>query len=107
MSKQGKVPAKPGNFATGLNANAVLTFTANRITLGTIIWSYSDAPTNGRLTVFGGGWNVDVDITAGGPGFLPFQPGEYAVDNNDVVVTLYAGGAGIRGKLNVVGQGAT
>ena len=107
MGRQGMVPASPTNYAEGNNANASITYQRGRITLGTLIWSYSDDPTGGRLTVVGGGWNIDVDITTGGPGFLPLTPpGEYAIDDSDVVITLYAGGAGVIGKLNVVGRGA-
>ncbi len=102
-----KVPANPNNSAVGApNVNVVITYNVGRITLGTIIWSYSvQELVGGRLTVAGGGWNFDVDITVGGPGFLPFDFGEYAVDGNPVVVTLYAAGALAVGKLNVMGRG--
>jgi hypothetical protein len=106
MSRSGKTPANPANSAVSVpNADVTITYAPGRITLGNIVWSYNATPTGGRLTVTGGGWNVDVDIIVGGPGFIPFDFGEYAVDNNDVVITLYAGGAGVVGKLNVLGRG--
>lgn len=106
MSRSGKTPANTNNHVVSLpNTNVAITYTPGRITLGTIVWSYSAAPTGGRITVAGGGWNLDVDIIAAGPDFIPFNFGEYATDDNDVVITLYAGGAGIVGKLNVLGRG--
>lgn len=107
MAYDGKVPANPNNHVVSVpNTDVSITITPGRITLGTIVWSYNDIPDTGRLTVTGGGWNFDIDIIAGGPGFIPFDFGEYAVDDNDVVITLYAGGVdGIVGKLNVLGRG--
>lgn len=69
--------------------------------LAEIIWSYDGEPTGGRLTVSGiEGDDVDVDITAAGPGPLFLAPlaGEVGAA---VVVTLAAGGASVVGKLNV------
>jgi hypothetical protein len=67
-----------------------------------IAWSYDDDPTGGRIVIREGGTDqFDVDITVGGPGFFPtimrFAP------NTEVQLVLYAGGAGISGKLNVMG----
>lgn len=107
MSRIGKTPANPNNSAvSAANADVAITYAPGRITLGTIVWSYSGVPATGRLTVAGGGWNVDIDIRVTGHGQVSLIPGEYAVDDNDVVITLYAGGAAIIGKLNVLGRGA-
>jgi len=106
MSKS--VGAKP-DFATGINANAVLTLAAGRarnLISGQIVWSYNGIPTTGRLTVLGGGFHVDFDITNGGPGFIPFMVPMHAMDDNPIIITLYAGGvAGMVGKLSLMGRG--
>lgn len=70
---------------------------------GTIVWSYSAAPTGGRLTMSGGGFGLDIDIIAGGPDHIPFCVPIHAVDDTDVILTLYAGGPAIVGKLNIFG----
>ena len=94
--------------ASGTNADAVVTFTNSSTSKlgylgGRVIWSYSADPTGGRLTVVAGATTLlDVDIPKGGPGFLDidgFDPPAGSTDN--VVATLYAGGSGIVGKLNV------
>lgn len=98
------VDADAGNVhVPAANTAAVLTFAAvvgQRHVFIFIVWSYSGAPTGGRLTITDGGTTVlDIDITAGGPGDLaPQLRGEI---NSAMVVTLAAGGAGITGKLNV------
>ena len=72
----------------------------HRHILSKIIWSYNGAPTNGRLIVSDGGIVVlDIDITVGGPGILTLNP-EVMFVNSIMVVTLYAAGSGIYGKLN-------
>lgn len=71
-------------------------------------WSYSTAPTGGRLTIEDGAGTVvfDVDITAAGPGGLTLFISGSA--NKAMVITLAAGGAAVQGKLNaqVVSTGA-
>lgn len=98
--------ANPNHFRVGAPNTAVtITLPANtRWELaGCILWSYSAAPTGGRLTVAGGGFGIDVDIIAGGPGFIPFTIPQHATGDNAIVITLAAGGAGIVGKLNLLG----
>jgi hypothetical protein len=68
-------------------------------------WSYTAQPTNGRLTITDGVTNYRVDITDGGPGFLPFDGVRWA-ENRAVTVTLAAGGAGVTGCINVLGARA-
>lgn len=101
------VGAYPGHFLTGPPNNAiVITLVAGRKRgrmAGTIVYSYSAAPTGGRLTMAGGGFGLDVDIVAGGPGVIPFHVPIHATDDANVVLTLSAGGAGIVGKLNIFG----
>jgi hypothetical protein len=91
-------------IGTDTNANVALTLTAIeqlRHELNYVCWSYSAAPTGGRLVVTNNGTTVfDVDITAGGPGALRL-PDIGSDKNAAMVITLYAGGASVVGKLNV------
>ena len=65
------------------------------------LWSYSGTPTNGRLTSTGlRGDEIDMDITAGGPGPMLLPPASGEI-NTQVTLTLAAGGVGIVGKLSV------
>lgn len=84
------------------NTAAVVTLTAlagQRRIINAVQWSYTAAPTGGRLTISDGTTRFDVDITAAGPGgFGLCIPGDAGTE---VVITLAAGGAGIVGKLNV------
>jgi hypothetical protein len=69
-----------------------------------IAWSYNGEPTAGRLTLGVGAATVfDIDITSGGPGFIPFAPPRAAQEGETIVLTLAAGGAGISGKVTVLG----
>jgi hypothetical protein len=65
-----------------------------------IQWSYSEAPTGGRLTVVLGATTViDLDITSAGPGgFGVLIP---AGTNTTLVVTLASGAGTCVGKLNM------
>ena len=105
---KGAYGAHPSNHASAPPDTLVqITLPAGaRQVLSGICWSYSDTPTNGQLTIAGGGWNFDVDITQSGPGFIPFPPRMRATDNNPIVITLAAAGAGVVGKLNILGRGA-
>ncbi len=87
------------------NTDAVLTFSAAGAgiahLLGKIVWSYSGTPTGGRLTVKDGSSVVlDVDVTAAGPGFIPFDKALKGTANTAMEVRLYAGGSGVVGKIN-------
>lgn len=99
--------ASNGKFDASAATNAVVTLaaTANNfwvISTG-VIWSYSAAPTGGRLTVaVNGAVVVDIDITAAGPGFLPLPEIRTPGVNQQVVVTLYSGGGSVVGKVSLV-----
>lgn len=85
------------------NTNAVVTKSApgsgKRTAFTGIWWSYSGTPTGGRIVLtVGGNAIMDMDITAGGPGFFP-TPIHKGGDDEAVVLTLYAGGSGITGKV--------
>lgn len=68
-----------------------------------VVWSYSAAPTGGRLTITDDGATVfDIDIIAGGPGAADVHL-ESAVANKALVITLAAAGGAVVGKLNCPG----
>ena len=83
------------------NTNAVNSIVANaaqRFIVHGIQWSYSAAPTNGRLTVSDGTTRVDLDITAAGPGAISCAiPCDYGAA---LTITLAAGGGTVVGKLS-------
>lgn len=64
-----------------------------------VIWSYSAAPTGGKLTITGNGITLEFDITASGPGSLPLT--YVCTENTALVVTLASGAGAVVGKLNV------
>ena len=69
-----------------------------------IHWSYSADPTGGNLKIESpsGTTIYDVDITNGGPGFLPFSGSCLkGAKGQAVIVTLAAGGLGIQGIVNI------
>lgn len=86
-----------------VNTAAVLNFAAAagaRHAIYKPVWSYSNTPTSGQLTVSTGGEVLfQVDITAGGPGFFPIMI--IGKLGQNLVVTLAAAGAAISGKINV------
>lgn len=100
-------PAHSGNMsaATGANSAAVVSLAADTTgdrphVVSEVWWSYSGSPTGGRLTVQdGSGTQRDFDITAGGPGFMPFNPPLSFAVGQAVTLTLAAGGAGVTGKV--------
>ncbi len=71
-----------------------------------LAWSYSAAPTGGRLTVQDGATTIlDFSITAAGPRSLPSggPPARLGLKgslNTAMTVTLAAGGAAVSGKVN-------
>jgi|GEM_PF-4037412 len=96
------------NHVTGVNLAAAITGPASASEVGGrayvvagIAWSYSGPPTGGRLTITDNAVIVfDLDVTAGGPGVVVFDPPIRTADNKAMVITLTAGGVGITGKLN-------
>lgn len=73
------------------------------VEISSVWWSYSGTPTGGRLTITDGSANnwIDVDITAGGPGFINFVPPVQMLAATNMLVTLAAGGSGVTGKVGV------
>lgn len=65
-------------------------------------WSYDGDPTGGRIVIREGGTpGYDIDVTVSGPGFIPFY--RRFAKNVEVQIVLYAAGAGVVGKLNLLG----
>lgn len=70
-----------------------------------LTWSYSGTPTGGRVTLSGlEGDTLDYDVTAGGPGGLALPPSCYGRVFTNVVATLYPGGSGVTGKINLFSE---
>lgn len=103
-------PEATARFAQKLdasaNADAVITIPADADEfwmLDSVGWSYDGDPTGGRLTVaIGGTLLLDTDVTSGGPGLLEFRKPYYKTaetKNEAMVITLYAGGSGVTGKV--------
>lgn len=96
--------ARPGWSATAPpNTAVVITLPQatirGRYKIGQVSGWYSDTPTDGLLTVMGGGFNVSIPVTAAGAGFIPLD--EKSDGSSDIVITLAAGGAGIVGYVNL------
>jgi hypothetical protein len=103
------LPGLAGNKSSAAAADVVITYDheggIKHIITG-LAWSYDIAPNGGRLTVEDGGGTIvfDIDITADGPGSIHFDPNVRGSENTDLICTLYSGGAGCTGKLNVLGH---
>jgi hypothetical protein len=108
--------AKAFNASTGdihapeANTAAVVTYNAvagRQHVISGVAWSYDTDPTGGNLQVEDGAGSTvfSVDITSKGPGFIPFPDGKRGSVNTAMVVTLAAGGAGVTGKVSVLGHG--
>jgi hypothetical protein len=101
--------ATSDNNTPATNTNAVITYAAAGAgqvnVISGVAWSYSAAPTGGRLKIEDGSGNIvfDIDITAAGPGFIPFRPPKKGTANTALILTLYAGGSGVQGKVNALG----
>ena len=94
--------------ATGA-AGAVTTITlgapsaGKRRCLSGVVWSYSAAPTGGRLTIASTGQpTFDVDTPAIGLNQLDPSQTFRGMPDQTVVVTLAAPGGAVIGKLNVL-----
>jgi hypothetical protein len=92
-----------GQDYPGANTAAVITLAAAarvKHVVHNVQWSYSAAPTGGRLTITVNAiTKFDVHIIEGGPGGFSLALAGEA--NQAIVLTLAAGGGGIIGFLNV------
>jgi len=102
-----KTHAPSGNTAA---VNTLTPASGKYIAIQSIEWSYDGVPTGGGLVITVDGTTVwSVDITAAGPGHFDWSiaprifsdfAGGIPTKDQEVVVTLAAGGVGISGKLN-------
>ncbi len=102
--------AAPNDYATGTHAAVVVTYAAAGVgvahSIAGVAWSYSGGtPTNGALTIADGTNTIfSIDITAAGPGFIPFNPPKIGTPNQAMTITLADGGASLVGKVTVIGH---
>jgi hypothetical protein len=95
--------------ASATHAAVVITYAAGAAgvfnCIGGVAWSYSAAPTGGNLKIEDGSGNTifSIDITAAGAGFIPFTPPKKGSAATALIITLADGGAGIGGKLSILG----
>ena len=105
------VRASVDNLDAGVlpETDVVVTYAADlvrRHRIAGVAWSYDITPAiTGTLSVEDGSGNVvfSVDVTAGGPGFIPFDPPIEGSVNTAMIVTLSSGGAATVGKINALG----
>ncbi len=93
-----------------VNTAAVVTYAAAGAGVSHVIkgiaYSYNAAPTGGNLKVENGAGTIvfSMDITAAGPGFIPFNAAMKGTTNTAMIVTLTAAGAAVTGKVSVLGH---
>lgn len=102
MSKSLKADHQP---ASNTEAVATISNGKNYTIKGRMVhYSYSAAPTGGKLTIKSGTTVIsEVDVTAAGPGHLPLNGFDSTV-NETLSATLAAGGVGVSGKVSISGE---
>ena len=94
-----------GDVAAPTSGNAIITYPgfsgkANYIT--GVAWSYNGTPTSGNLTIADGATTIfNLDITAAGPGFIPFPYPKKGSISGGMTVTLQTI-SGILAKVDVL-----
>lgn len=101
MSRDSMTPV--AGQAPAAATDAVLALTAptdgSRWVLYGVGWSYSAAPTGGKLTIAWGAVSEVYHIVAGGPGFLTFPiPKSFPADTA-VTITLASGAGAVVGTV--------
>lgn len=91
------------------NTDAVVTYTADAYSahvIRSIAYEYDASPTGGLLTVEDGAGNVvfTKNIAAAGAGYVEFYDGLKGTVNEDMIITLAAGGSGVSGTISVIGH---
>lgn len=85
------------------NTDAVCTMAAptdgTRWVLCSVSWTYSAAPTSGKLTIAWGAYQETFHVVLGGPGQLVFPVKKVFPISTAVAITLTAGGSGIFSKV--------
>ena len=105
VKRTARVGAAAHSHEPAADTAAVITLAAvagQKHVVAGVFWSYDDDPTAGSLTILDVAAQVfKVDITKGGPGFLPFDPPiESAIVNSVMTITLAAGGGAVNGIVN-------
>lgn len=105
MNYDVKLP--PQTATSGANAAATATISAisgGIIEGGVCIYSYSGAPTNGKVTIKDGSTTIaEFDVTAAGPGSVLLEDFITSV-GAALSATIAAGGVGIVGKVSLSGR---
>ena len=106
---QSTIAARPGDVsAPGPNVQAQVGYPGRHEILhciSGIAWSYDGEPTGGNLQVaYGANVVLNLDIVCAGPGFIPFVPPKTGYQGLQLTITLAAGGAGVSGKLSILGH---
>ncbi len=88
---------------------AVVTYPAipNRIHCITgVAWSYNATPTGGNLKIEDGSGTTifTMDITAAGPGFIPFPIAKRGSTGKAMIITLASGAGTVSGKVSILGH---
>jgi hypothetical protein len=106
-----RVNADPADApAPAANTPTVITYAAAGAGLGHVIsgvaFGYDLAPTGGKLTIEDGSGNVvfQAPVTNAGPGVFYFTPAKQGSGNAAMILTLAAGGTGVKGYLSVLGH---
>jgi hypothetical protein len=104
-TNQEPIAGSTSDTANATHAAATLTYAAAGASkvnvISGIFWSYSAAPTGGNIQISDGS-NVifNMDVTAAGAGFIPFNPPKKGSANTALTVTLADGGAAVVGRIN-------
>jgi hypothetical protein len=97
------VPAAAGDYGTAVaNTQAEVSLGAsagNSHVISGVGWSYSGTPTGGNITITDGTSTISWDITAAGPGVIPFPRGKKFLSGQGVTIILAAGGSGVVGRV--------
>ncbi len=98
-----------GNVGAATHAAVTLTYLAAGAGvvhgLYGVSWSYSAVPVGGNIQITDNGSTVfNLDITAAGVGFIPFETPLIGQPNTVMTVVLADGGAGCVGKVNAIGH---
>lgn len=109
MSHPLRMRPSASNMATSTGgAAATVTLAApgsgKRWAITGIFWSYDSAPTGGKITLtIAGSVIIEFNVTAAGPGFIPFERPMDCTDNGAVSLVAAGGGGSVIGKCGFLG----
>lgn len=97
------------DYATGTNQVVTIAYAApgrkKRHVISGLAWSFDAAVVASTLTITDGGITIfEVDLIEGGYHSVQFDPPKCGSRNAAVQISLDATGAGLIGKLNVLGH---